>query len=138
VLATPLLMSPFSDFRGMSGFELRELAVTSRHVTNLATHPSNPLIPLKATHPSQNISTSSLAEKREMDGVSEIAFSGNQQPPTHAVAAARATIVPVADSQGCKAMAGPETEERAESAFRPLPTPPPWSKHFSSHYMRVL
>jgi len=31
-----------------------------------------------------------------------------------------------------------ETEEGAEPVFRPPPTPPPWSIHFSSHPRRVL
>ena len=31
-----------------------------------------------------------------------------------------------------------ETEEGAEPVFRPPPTPPPWSIHFSSHHKRVL
>jgi hypothetical protein len=33
-------MLPIDDFNGMSGFEPRELAVTSRRAANLATHPS--------------------------------------------------------------------------------------------------
>ncbi len=33
-------MSPIYDFRGMFGFELRVLAVTSRFANNLATYPS--------------------------------------------------------------------------------------------------
>ncbi len=41
VLATPLLMSPVYDLRGMSGFEPRELAVISRH--SIPTQPSIPL-----------------------------------------------------------------------------------------------
>ena len=85
-----------------------------------------------------NISMSSLAEERETDGVSEIAVCGKEQPPTYAVAAARATTAPVVDSPGHKALVGLDTEERAQPAFRPPPTPPPWSKHFSSHHMRVL
>ena len=85
-----------------------------------------------------NISMSSLAEERETDGVSEIALCGKEQPPTYAVAAARATTAPVVESPGHKALVGLDTEERAQPAFRPPPTPPPWSKHFSSHHMRVL
>jgi hypothetical protein len=81
---------------------------------------------------------SSLAEERETDGVSEIALCGKEQPPTYAVAAARATTAPVVESPGHKALVGLDTEERAQPAFRPPPTPPPWSKHFSSHHMRVL
>jgi hypothetical protein len=38
VLAIPLLMSPFLYFWEMSRFEPRELFVTSRRATNLATH----------------------------------------------------------------------------------------------------
>jgi hypothetical protein len=81
---------------------------------------------------------SSLAEERETDGVLEIAVCGKEQPPTYAVAAARATTAPVLDSPGRKALVGLDTEERAQPAFRPPPTPTPWSKHFSSHHMRVL
>ncbi len=57
---------------------------------------------------------------------------------TYAVAAAKATTAPVVDSPGQKALVGLDTEEREQPAFRPPPTPPPWSKHFSSHHMRVL
>jgi hypothetical protein len=87
-----------------------------------------------------NISMSSLAEERETetDGVVEIAVSGKEQPPTYAVTAARATTAPVVDSPDGKALVGPETKERAQPTFRPPPTPPPWSKHFSTHQMRVL
>ncbi len=31
-----------------------------------------------------------------------------------------------------------EHEEAAEPVYRPPPTPPPWSRHFSSHPARVL
>jgi hypothetical protein len=85
-----------------------------------------------------NISMSSLAEERETDGVWEIAVSRKEQPPTYAVAAARATTAPVVDSPGRKALVGLVTEERVQPDFRPPPTPPPWSKHFSTHHMRVL
>ncbi len=85
-----------------------------------------------------NISMSSLAEERETDGVSEIAVFGKEQPPTYAVAAARASTAPGVDSPGRKALVGLDMEERAQPAFRPPPTPPPWSKHVSSHHMRVL
>jgi hypothetical protein len=61
-----------------------------------------------------------------------------EQPPTYAVAAARATTAPVVDSPGRKGLVGLDMEERAQPAFRPPPTPPPWSKLFSSHHMRVL
>jgi hypothetical protein len=61
-----------------------------------------------------------------------------EQPPTYAVAAARATTALVVDSPGRKALVGLDMEEMAQRAFRPPPTPPPWSKHFSSHHMRVL
>ncbi len=74
-----------------------------------------------------NISMSSLAEERETDGVLEIAVSGKEQPITYAVEAARATTAPVVDSPDRKALVGPETKERAQPAFRPPPTPPPWS-----------
>jgi hypothetical protein len=40
VLATHLLMSPGSDIWVMSGFEPRELVVTSKRASSLATHPS--------------------------------------------------------------------------------------------------
>jgi hypothetical protein len=78
-------------------------------------------------------------EKRtEQDGVSEIAVCRKKQRLTYAMAAARATTAPVVDSLGRKALVGLDMEERAQPAFRPPPTPPPWSKHFSSHHMRVL
>ncbi len=66
MLANPLLMSPCYDFLGMSGFEPKELAVSSRRATQppirlpvpnqpsfyLATYPSTKLpIPLPS-HPS--------------------------------------------------------------------------------------
>jgi hypothetical protein len=64
-----------------------------------------------------NISMSSLAEERETDGVSEIIVCGKEQPPTYAVAAARATTAPVVDSPGHKALVGLDTEERGGGGF---------------------
>jgi hypothetical protein len=85
-----------------------------------------------------NISISSFVEERETDGVSDFAVCGKEQPLTYAVAAARATTTPVLDSPRRNALVGLDMVERAQPAFRPPPTPPPWSKHFSSHHMRVL
>ncbi len=63
-----------------------------------------------------NISMSSLAEEIETDGVSEIAVFGKEQPPTYAVAAARATTAPGVDSPGRKAVVGLDTEEREQQS----------------------
>jgi hypothetical protein len=84
-----------------------------------------------------NISLASLAEERDTAGVLETrtVASGKESPPTYAVAAARATSVVAAAPATEERI---ETEEGAEPVFRLPPTPPPWSKHFSSHHRRVL
>jgi hypothetical protein len=92
-----------------------------------------------------NISLSSSPEVREPLEVCSISVS----PPTYAAAAARASTALSAAEPGLDISAEAaaaveekmEVEERtvgAELVFQPPPTPPPWSKHFSSHPRRVL
>ena len=88
-----------------------------------------------------NISLSSSPEEREPVEVCS-------RSDSYAAAAARATTAPSAnlgmETPGEAASAAEErmeVEERSvgvEPVFRLPPTPPPWSKHFSSHPRRVL
>jgi hypothetical protein len=80
-----------------------------------------------------------------------------ETPLSYAAAAARADTPPVAADPGVETPreVAPSAEERTEVdertemdertagaeavlVFRPPPTPPPWSKFFSSHHKRVL
>jgi hypothetical protein len=83
-----------------------------------------------------NLSISSWSEDRELDDK----CSGLGSPLTYAEAAAK---VPTAQAAAAPGPAAPgETASRAEEGtepvYRPPPTPPPWSKHFSCHFRRVL
>jgi hypothetical protein len=83
-----------------------------------------------------NLSISGWSEDREMDDK----CSGLGSPLTYAEAAAK---VPTAQAAAAPGPAAPgETASRAEEGtepvYRPPPTPPPWSKHFSCHFRRVL
>ena len=94
-----------------------------------------------------NISCTSLLEERER----EESCSSMETPLSYAAAAARADTPPVAADPGVQtpgetaptAEESTEVKERKVGAeavlvFRPPPTPPPWSKFFSSHHKRVL
>ena len=78
--------------------------------------------------------------------------SSMERPLSYAAVAARADTAPAEADLGEAAPTAEErieveermeVEERKEGAeevlaFRPPPTPPPWSKFFSSHHKRVL
>jgi hypothetical protein len=86
-----------------------------------------------------NISCTSLLEERER----EESCSSMETPLSYAAAAARADTPPVAATGVETPEERTEVEERKVGAeavlvFRPPPTPPPWSKFFSSHHKRVL
>jgi hypothetical protein len=78
-----------------------------------------------------NLSISSWSEDRELDDK----CSGLGSPLTYAEAAAKVPTAPAAAAVGETAS---RAEEGTEPVYRPPPTPPPWSKHFSCHFRRVL
>ena len=93
-----------------------------------------------------NISLSSSPEEREPV---EVCSRRDSSPPPYAGAATRAATDPSAADPGLETSgeSAPAAEERmemeeravgVEQVFRPPPTPPPWSKYFSSHPRRVL
>ena len=66
---------------------------------------------------------------------------GQESPPTYAAAAAGGTTPPAVVLVEAASEQSMEEDVRAESAepvYKLPPTPPPWSSHFSDHYMRVL
>jgi hypothetical protein len=85
----------------------------------------------------------------------EESCSSMERPLSYAAVAARADTAPAEADPVTLGEAAPTAEERIEVeermeveerkegpeevlAFRPPPTPPPWSKFFSSHHKRVL
>ena len=92
-----------------------------------------------------NISLSSSPEDREPV---EVCIRTDNSPTCLAAAARVVTALSAADlGLQTSGEAAPAVEERTEvkertvevePVFQPPPTPPPWSKHFSSHPRRVL
>jgi hypothetical protein len=91
-----------------------------------------------------DISLVSLTEDREPDdalGMRTAVLYGQESPPSYAAAAAGGTIPPTAVLVDAASEQSTEEDVRAESVepvYKLPPTPPPWSSHFSDHYMRVL
>jgi hypothetical protein len=91
-----------------------------------------------------DISLISLTEEREPDdalGMRRSVLYGQESPPTYAAAAAGATTPPAAvllDTASEQSMEEDVRAESAEPVYKLPPIPPPWSSHFSDHYMRVL
>jgi hypothetical protein len=91
-----------------------------------------------------DISLVSLTEERELDdalGMRTAVLYGQESPPSYAAAAAGGTIPPTAVLVDAASEQSTEEDVRAESVepvYKLPPTPPPWSSHFSDHYMRVL
>jgi len=91
-----------------------------------------------------DISLVSLTEEREPDdalGMRTAVLYGQESPPSYAAAAAGGTIPPTAVLVDAASEQSTEEDVRAESVepvYKLPPTPPPWSSHFSDHYMRVL
>jgi hypothetical protein len=68
-------------------------------------------------------------------------LNGQESPPTYAGATAGATTPPAAVLLDAASEQSMEEDVRAESAepvYKLPPIPPPWSSHFSDHYMRLL
>jgi hypothetical protein len=91
-----------------------------------------------------DISLVSLTEEREPDdalGMRTAVLYGQESPPSYAAAAAGGTIPPTAVLVDAASEQSTEEDVRTESVepvYKLPPTPPPWSSHFSDHYMRVL